>query len=404
MYLRNNNFTKKNMIDSYNRILTQKKYRRTSENPLVSEKAMTIRKGLRDLDTWDDNIDTVTQLFKTAESSLKQVSSDLYNRASTLMIQGSNTPIGSDGMATVGVSLGQTAEEMVDTLNMDFNARQMFGGASQDKTPFEIKTVNADWAYNDVSFSGAVTDDVTGVTTYSSQKVTYHDIDLTTIKKGDPTVAVTDSSGNTIPVLDANGNPTVDANGDPVVVMQDENKYYGRLINDDGTYVDNVEVPGQESVLVDIGLGASYDENGNYALDENTAYDTALHGFKMLGFGVDDEGFPTNLIQITLDASKVAKTGDINKVDKLNNYIDRAEDARSNILDTITELGVKYTSLDYYKSKNDTARTALFDRQNSVEGTDIYEDITEYYAIQAAYNASLQMGANILPRSIWDFI
>lgn len=392
MYLRNNNFTKQNMIDSYNRILTQKKYTRTSENPLVSEKAMTIRKGLRDLDTWDDNIETVTQLFKTAESSLKQVSSDLYNRASTLMIQGSTTTIGSSGMAAVGVSLRQTAEEMVDTLNVDYNARQMFGGASQDKTPFEIKTVNAEWKYNDVDFSGGVTDTATGVTTYSSEKVTYHDIDMTTIVKGDPSVAVTGSDGN--PVLDDNGNP----------VMQDANKFYGRHINDDGTYVDNVEVPGQEAVLVDIGLGAKYDETSNYELDEDTAFDTALDGFKILGYGVDNDGFPTNLLQITLDASKVAKTGDIDKVDKLNNFIDRAEDARTNIQDTITELGVKYTSLDYYTSKNDTSRNALFERQNSVEGTDIYKDITEYYAIQAAYNASLQMGANILPKSIWDFI
>jgi flagellar hook-associated protein 3 FlgL len=380
------------MIDSYNRILTQKKYRRTSENPLVSEKAMTIRKGLRDLDTWDDNIETVTQLFKTAESSLKQVSSDLYNRAYTLMVQGSTTTVGSDGMAAVGVSLRQTAEEMVDTLNVDYNARQMFGGASQDKTPFEIKKVNAEWKYNDVDFSGGVTDEVTGTTTYSAEKVTYHDIDMTTIVKGDPSVQAVGSNGT--PLVDGAGNP----------IMQDANKFYGRHINDDGSYADNVEVPGQDSVLIDIGLGAQYDETSNYSLNEDTAFDTAMHGFKILGYGVDADGFPTNLLQITLDASKVAKTGDINKIDKLNNYIDRGEDARTNIQDKITELGVHYTSLDYYKSKNDTSRNALYERQNSVEGTDIYKDITEYYAIQAAYNASLQMGSNILPKSIWDFI
>jgi hypothetical protein len=49
-------------------------------------------------------------------------------------------------------------------------------------------------------------------------------------------------------------------------------------------------------------------------------------------------------------------------------------------------------------------RTALYERQNTVEGTDILKDITDYYAIEAAYNASLQMGANILPKSIFDFI
>ncbi|MDR0991883.1 MAG: hypothetical protein LBL87_03180 [Ruminococcus sp.] len=391
MYLRNNNMTKKNMTDAYQRILTQKKYTRTSENTLASEKAMNIRKGLRDLDNWDDNINTATQFFKTAEQSLKQVSSDLYNRVNTLMIQGSTTTVGSAGMAAVGVSLRQTAEEMVDTLNADYNGRQMFGGASQDKVPFEIKTVNAKWSYNGVDYSNG-TDDGSGTMTYAAEKITYHDIDMTTIKKGDPTVQVTDSQGN----------PVTDANGDPV--YQDANLFYGTQINDDGSIYENVLVPGQDSVLVDIGLGASFDAANNYELDPNTAFDTALHGFEILGYGTDGEGFPTNILQLTLDASKVAQQGDIEQVDKLNNFIDRTESARTNIQDTITELGVNYTSLDYYITKNDASRNALFERQNTVEGTDMLKDITEYYAIEAAYNASLQMGANILPKSIWDFI
>jgi flagellin-like hook-associated protein FlgL len=391
MYLRNNNMTKKNMTDAYQRILTQKKYTRTSQNPLASEKAMNIRKGLRDLDNWDDNINTATQFFKTAESTLTQVSSDLYNRANTLMIQGSTTTVGSEGMAAVGVSLRQTAEEMVDTLNIDYNGRQMFGGASQDKVPFEIKKVNAEWSYNGVDYSDG-TDDGSGTVTYAAEKVTYLDIDMTTIKRGDPTVQATDSAGN----------PLVDVNGDPV--MQDAKLFYGTQINDDGTYYENVLVPGQDSVLVDIGLGASFDENNNYELDPNTAFDTALKGFEILGYGTDSDGFPTNILQLTLDAAKVAMDGDINKVDKLNNFIDRTESARTNIQDTITELGVNYTSLDYYITKNDASRNALFERQNTVEGTDMLKDITEYYAIEAAYNASLQMGANILPKSIWDFI
>jgi flagellin-like hook-associated protein FlgL len=346
---------------------------------------MTIRKGLRDLDNWDDNIDTASQFYKTAEKSLAQVSSELYNRANTLMIQGSTTTVGSAGMAAVGVSLRQTAEEMVDTLNADYNGRQMFGGSSQDKTPFEIKKVNAAWEYNGVNYT-----DADGVT----EKVTYLDIDMTTIKKGDPTVQVTDSKGN--PVTDAGGNP----------VMQDANLFYGTQINDDGSIYENVLVPGQGSVLIDIGLGASFAEAGagNYELDPNTAFDTALHGFEILGLGVDSDGFPSNILQLTLDASKVAEQGDIEQVGKLNNFIDKTETARTNIQDEITAIGVGYSSLDYYKSKNDSSRDALFERQNTVEGTDILKDITEYYAIEAAYNASLQMGANILPKSIWDFI
>jgi flagellar hook-associated protein 3 FlgL len=129
-----------------------------------------------------------------------------------------------------------------------------------------------------------------------------------------------------------------------------------------------------------------------------------MEGFKILGYGVDSEGYATNLIQLTLDAAAIASTGDLEQVDELSKYIDKTDDSSTNIRTSITELGVRYTSLEYYTSKNEDARNALFERQNTVEGVDIYSEITNYYAIQAAYDASLKMGANILPRSIFDFI
>ncbi|MDR0975040.1 MAG: hypothetical protein LBL80_05060, partial [Ruminococcus sp.] len=139
-------------------------------------------------------------------------------------------------------------------------------------------------------------------------------------------------------------------------------------------------------------------------VNPNTAFDTAMEGFKILGYGVDSEGYATNLIQLTLDAAAIASTGDLEQVDELSKYIDKTDDSSTNIRTSITELGVRYTSLEYYTSKNEDARNALFERQNTVEGVDIYSEITNYYAIQAAYDASLKMGANILPRSIFDFI
>jgi flagellar hook-associated protein 3 FlgL len=338
--------TLKNMNDAYTRIITQKEYTRTSENPLNSEKSMSIRKGLRDLDIWDDNISTAHELFTTAEQSLTQVASNLYNqRVKKLLVQGSTTTVGSVGMMAVGTELKQIADEMVDAMNADFNDRQMFGGQSQNKTPFTIEDVERDGE--------------------KYQRVCYNGIDMDTITEG--------------------------ADG----------LYYGTQIVD-GVETPDVLVPGQGQVLLDIGLGVDYDANFN--VDPNTAFDTALHGFKILGFGKDEEGYSKNLIQLTLDAGHVASTGDLDKVDELSKYIDKSDDAAVNIRTTITELGVRYTSLNYYLTKNDDARFALWERQNTVEGSDMEEEITEYYAIQAAYDATLKMGANVLPRSIFNFI
>jgi flagellar hook-associated protein 3 FlgL len=248
-------------------------------------------------------------------------------------------------MMAVGTELKQIAQEMTDAMNADFNERQMFGGQSQNKTPFTIE---------DVERGGDL-----------FQRVCYNGIDMDTITEG--------------------------ADG----------LFYGTQIID-GVETENVLVPGQGDILLDIGLGIDFDNNLN--VDPNTAFNTALHGFKILGYGTDSEGYSTNLIQLTLDAGHFASTGDINNVDELAKYIDKSDDAATNIRTTITELGVRYNSLDYYLSKNEDARFALWERQNTIEGTNIEEEITKYYAVQAAYDASLKMGANILPRSIFDFI
>ncbi|MDR0904548.1 MAG: flagellin [Ruminococcus sp.] len=419
MYQRNNNLTMTNLSNAYKRIITQAKYTRNSESPLNSEKAMSIRKGLRELDTWDDNISTAHELFTTAESSLSQVASNLFTlKVKPLLVQGSTTTVGDVGMAAVGTQLRQTAEEMVDAMNADFNERQMFGGLSQNKTPFTIVNIRG---------ASTLTDDLTADGTVLAAQNYVQGPDGRIYREDD---GYTISAGNEL--LDPDGNVVIDSAGYPVaaagwtygelvevpggvaqgVCYNDilmttikegaDGLFYGTRINDDGTQTEDELVPGQGQVLLDIGLGIEFDTNLN--VNPNTAFDTAMHGFKILGYGVDHEGYATNLIQLTLDAAAVAEQGDIKNVELLSTYIDKTDEASTNIRTFITELGVRYTSLDYYTTKNEDSRTALMDRQLTVEGTDIYKEITDYFAIQAAYDASLQMGANILPKSIFDFI
>jgi flagellin-like hook-associated protein FlgL len=278
----------------------------------------------------------------------------------------------------------------------------MFGGASQNKTPFTIKdmTVNTTRNGNYVSANGVSYAVEDGYSIIAGGELV--DPDGNPVDTGGVTFAGWDTGDFTQETGKTRRACYLGIDMGTIYQNNTDGLFYGSKVNDDGSITADTLVPGQESVLVDIGLGASYDDNFN--LDPNTAFDTAMHGFKILGYGTDDEGYPKNIIQLTLDASFVASTGDIERVGDLSQYIDKTADSVTNITTTITELGVRYTSLEYYTSKNEDTRSALYERQNTVEGTDILKDITDYYAIEAAYNASLQMGANILPKSIFDFI
>ncbi|MBQ8786258.1 MAG: hypothetical protein IJZ61_01335 [Oscillospiraceae bacterium] len=335
-FLRNNRRTLTSMLRSQNRITTQRKFNRVSEDSINGSKAMTIRRQLRDLDIYEDNLSTSKELFSAAETNLYTIAHDVYINLEEKLVAAVNSTYDDFDLDIFATEVEQLAEHMVNTMNIDFAERQLFGGTSNGKTPYEA-------------------------------------IDE--------------------PVLDANGNPITAENGE--VVTKKVVTYNGVPINasdDPSTY------PGSNPIYVDIGLGIKYNEN--YEVDGQTALDISLNGAEILGCGTDG-GYSRNLIQLTYDAAAALREGDRAKV---NAIIDRANTANNHILTQIAKLGTKQSSIDFQLGKTEDYRFNLKDRQNLVEGTNMEEEIINYESVMAAYDASLNIGAQLLPKSIFDFL
>lgn len=161
--------------------------------------------------------------------------------------------------------------------------------------------------------------------------------------------------------------------------------------------------PGNKPVYIDVGMGIQY--NDNYEVDPQTAMEISLNGAEITGFGkavdVDGSEYNLNYVQMIYDAADALKRND---VDFANATLDRLNKANSNVLTHITTLGAKQNRVEFYTTKNEDYRYSLLERQNEVEGCDMYKEITDYESTNAAYQAILQMSSNILPRSIFDFI
>ena len=319
-FLRNNNRTLTSMLRSQNRITTQRKFNRVSEDSVNGSKAMTIRRQLRDLDIYEDNLNTSKEIFAAAESNLYTIAHDIYINLETKLVTAVNSTYDDFDLDVIAVEVEQLAEQMVNTMNVDFAERQLFGGTSNGKTPFTVEEID-----------------------------------------GKKTVC-----------------------------------YNGVALNNEG---DSDAYPGSDPIYVDIGLGIKYNEN--YEVDPQTALDLSLNGAEILGCGVDDDGYSLNLIQLVFDAAEAMRNNDRETV---NAIIDKANTANNHILTQIAKLGTKQNSIDFQLSKTEEYRYNLQDRQNLVEGTDMEEEIINYEAVMAAYDASLSIGAQLLPKSIFDFI
>ena len=336
-FLRNNRRTLTSMLRSQNRITTQRKFNRVSEDSINGSKAMTIRRQLRDLDIYEDNLNSSKEMFAAAESNLYTIAHDVYIDLEEKLVTAVNGTYDDFDLDVIAVEVNQLAEHMVNTMNIDFAERQLFGGTSNGKTPFAIVEE-----------------------------------------------AAVDKDGN--PVLDDAGN----------AVMKKFVTYNGVKLNDS---TDPETFPGSNPIYVDIGLGIKYNEN--YEVDAQTALDISLNGAEITGCGVGEDGYSLNLIQLTLDAAEALRNNDRATV---NAIIDRANEANNHILTEIAKLGTKQNSIDFQLSKTDEYRFNLKDRQNLVEGTNMEEEIINYEAVMAAYDASLQIGAQLLPKSIFDFV
>lgn len=374
------------MLESENRVLTQKAFLRASEDSVNANKAMKIRKGLENLDMYDKNLENAKDTFTAAETNLYHVADKVYLNVNQKLTSVQDT-YNADDLDAIALELEEMAEEMVKTMNNDFGGRQLFAGTSNNKEPFTVKYFETDDEGNDIM-----------------EPVYELDADGN---------QVLDADGNPIPVYETNedGTQVLDENGDPVQKQQPkeipfEERVHGRsraevYFNDKpiNESTDSSDFYGAGGIYIDVGLGVRYNDDGSIV--PSTALDISLNGAKLTGCGTDDDNDSLNIIQLTFDAAKAVYNNDRSAA---NRYIDKLQKAQSTVLSGIAELGIKQNNIEFYTDKNEEYRINLSEQQKNTEGCDLTEEITNWTNREAAYNAALQMGARSVPQSIFEFL
>lgn len=444
-FLNSYNTLLSNYLKSQTKILTERKYNRASEDSSSAAKAAHVRKSLENLDIYDENLKTAKDFYYAAEDALYDIADKTYLNVKSKIVSVQDT-MDQTELDIIALEMEQQAEHMLQDMNTDFATRQMFGSASNDKTPFTVHSrVEITFAdgttkvygndYDTAEMGGTVlTRNDDGTYTDASGNIIpvnkYYDADGNEITdldnyKGDTYYSSADKNAAGTIKFTVNGSPDFSTspkdrivcyNDIPVSLMGDDLKnavngatikYYdkeGKLsdtknVNYPTEYTNAKGFPGTAPIYVDIGLGIKYDENG--AVNPATALDMSLNGAEITGCGTDDDGDSLNLIQLVFDAAAALRNGDTAAV---NRYIDKLDTANSKVMDTITTLGVKQNNMEMYIDRNAIYRISLSEKQNSIEGVDIEAEITNMKTLEAAYNASLSLGSGILPKSIFDFV
>ena len=111
--------------------------------------------------------------------------------------------------------------------------------------------------------------------------------------------------------------------------------------------------------------------------------------------------YSNNYIQLTLDAARALRNGDI---EYANGCIDRLVSANESLLAEIANIGCNEDFCDFNLERLTSRDENLAERQNELEITDPEYQITLWKTYEAYYNACLQMSASVVPNSIFNYM
>ncbi|WP_373481552.1 hypothetical protein [Acetobacterium sp.] len=202
------------------------------------------------------------------------------------------------------------------------------------------------------------------------------------------------------------------SNEKPFAVVGDKLQYNGRNLDDlnEGTAAEKELVASlkQDSLYVDIGLGVSFETNGE--VDRNTVFNYSKAGINFVGNGTNTSKIPGETVsnnlydllgRIATEFEKSDEDYSFDKADSLYGFF------KENSLKTnqaTTEIGAKTQYLEFMTSRYETQNFNLQERQTTVEGVDAAYTYITFQSQKVAYQAALQMGQSVVQQSVFDYM
>ncbi len=165
-----------------------------------------------------------------------------------------------------------------------------------------------------------------------------------------------------------------------------------------------------EELNVDLGMGMSEDATGK--LINGSAFDSALSGIKILGYGVDADGDPKNLASIMMRLGSIFshcnnESGAYTPPEEqqeAERLLGKLKTAQSGVTSQYVELDTKSKYLEANATQLTDTKNNIGEQILELEQVDLAEAITSFSWDQYCYNAALKVGNQLLSQSLIDYM
>ena len=162
---------------------------------------------------------------------------------------------------------------------------------------------------------------------------------------------------------------------------------------------------------MDLGMGLEEDGTTGELID-GTAFNMALPGIAMLGYGVDEDGLPYNGVMAMKALGEIfdrcdPKTGEYaSKEDEANanKLLDRISDVTDYVSNSYSQVDTKKTFLNSNETRLKSQGDYLMEEILNLEQIDMADAITSFSWDYYCYNAALKIGNQLLSQSLIDYM
>ena len=155
-----------------------------------------------------------------------------------------------------------------------------------------------------------------------------------------------------------------------------------------------------ETLYIDLGFGMQ--ETGG-VVQKGSAFNTAISGLSLLGYGTTDDGISKNVITLLGQMADELEKEDLNE-ERYNALYAQFVECKNDVADFAAELGTDCEFLENTLNSITANQDTLNEQIISVDQVDTAAAITNYIWQQYAYNAALKVGNSILSQSFIDFM
>ena len=412
-----------------NTVLTGRNFDTYAADPATAARCFQMRRSFQRVNSQYSVSESVTRKYEQAWSALGSVVDDVNNQKTSSAYQdilhSINDPTAS-GRNSLGQSLTELAKGIVQTMNGRYGDNFIFAGADGLKVPFTwgedgtlcYRGIPVDAAVPDIAMSNSAPLTLNDQGQYDPAGTNY------LLSGGVKTISVDDyeaavKAGNAPTVLrDTTGaGQLVDADGN----ISTTERYY--LVLDNSKTISKADYEQAEKDLAsldylsksevkyaDLGLGLQEDGKTGEVIG-SSVFNVALQGINFLGYGVDVDGDPKNIVSIISRMGQIllncdATTGAFaeGERDEFQRLADKFEASAALLQDKHIELD---TQADFLKSNQTQLESMAYTLEQQflgIEDVDPAEAISQLSWAKYCYNTALKVGNSILSQSLMDYI